>query len=121
MASGLRGGALQEAGLVLIATRGTADRLQAAGIDVEAVYKVNEGRPNIVDRIKNGEVHLIINTPLGRTSHEDEKILRRTAYAYAVPTITTLSGAAATVTGIRALQAEELDVRALQDYHTPTA
>ena len=110
--------ALREVGFSLTATRGTADRLQTEGIEVEPVYKVSEGRPNIVDRIKNGEIHLIINTPLGRKSHEDEQILRRTAYAYGVPTITTLSGAAATVTGIRALQGEELSVRGLQDYHS---
>ncbi len=108
---------LRQAGFSLVATRGTATRLQEAGLEVESVYKVNEGRPNIVDRIKNGEIHIIINTPLGQESYHDEQVLRRSAYAYGVPTITTLSGAAATVAGIRALQREDLAVRALQDYH----
>jgi carbamoyl-phosphate synthase large subunit len=110
--------ALVETGLTLTATRGTAARLEAEGIPVESVHKVSEGRPNIVDRIKNGEIALIINTPLGRESYEDEQILRRSAYACGVPTITTLSGAAATVAGIRALQREDFAVRALQDYHS---
>jgi carbamoyl-phosphate synthase large subunit len=108
---------LQEAGFTLVATGGTAERLAAEGLAVEAVFKVNEGRPNIVDRIKNGEIALIINTPLGRASYEDEQVLRQSAYRYGVPIITTLSGAAASVAGIRALQREELAVRALQDVH----
>ena len=108
---------LDTLGFRLTATAGTAARLQAAGLSVEPVFKVSEGRPNIVDRIKNGEIALVINTPLGRASYEDERALRRSAYAYGVPIITTLSGAAASVAGIRALQQEEIGVRALQDYH----
>ncbi|MFQ5701859.1 MAG: carbamoyl-phosphate synthase large subunit [Acidobacteriota bacterium] len=109
--------ALASAGFTLTASQGTAEHLRRADLTVESVFKVNEGRPHIADRIKNGEVHLIINTPLGRRSYEDEQILRRTAYAYGVPTITTLSGAAATVAGISALQNEDLCVQPLQDYH----
>jgi len=106
---------LLKAGLELVATRGTAARLQAEGMAVESIHKISEGRPNVVDRLKNGEICLLIITPLGRESYEDEQVLRQTAYACSVPTITTLSGAAATVAGIRALQGEELGVMALQD------
>jgi carbamoyl-phosphate synthase large subunit len=106
---------LLKAGLELVATRGTAARLQSEGMAVESIHKISEGRPNVVDRLKNGEICLLIITPLGRESYEDEQVLRQTAYACGVPTITTLSGAAATVAGIRALQGEELGVMALQE------
>ncbi|MFQ5669429.1 MAG: carbamoyl-phosphate synthase large subunit [Acidobacteriota bacterium] len=112
--------ALDEAGFVLVATSGTGSFLHAAGLEVEAVYKVNEGRPNIADRIKNGAIHLIINTPLGSESYKDEQILRQSAYAYGVPTITTLSGGAAAVAGIQALQNEKFSLRPLQDYGSQT-
>jgi carbamoyl-phosphate synthase large subunit len=108
---------LMDCGFGIMATGGTADRLSSAGMDVEKIFKVNEGRPNVVDRIKNGEIDLIINTPLGRESYLDEQTLRRSAYAYNVPILTTLSGAAASVAGIRSLQAEDLDVTTLQEYH----
>jgi carbamoyl-phosphate synthase large subunit len=108
---------LSQCGFQLMATGGTADRLKTEGMEVEKIFKVNEGRPNVVDRIKNGEIDLIINTPLGRESYLDEQTLRRSAYAYNVPIITTLSGAAASVAGIRSLQAEELEVTTLQEYH----
>jgi len=108
---------LLERGFKLVATGGTADHLHRAGLDVEKVFKVSEGRPNIVDRIKNGDIAMMINTPLGRESYLDEKTLRQSGYTYGVPVITTLSGAAASVAGIKALQGEELVVRALQDCH----
>jgi carbamoyl-phosphate synthase large subunit len=108
---------LSEMGFSLTATSGTAARLRQAGLEVEPVFKVSEGRPNIVDRVKNGDIALMINTPLGRASFEDDKALRRSAYAFGVPIITTLSGAAASVAGIRALRREILAVRALQDVH----
>jgi carbamoyl-phosphate synthase large subunit len=108
---------LSQCGFQLMATGGTADRLKSEGMQVEKIFKVNEGRPNVVDRIKNSEIDLIIITPLGRESYLDEQTLRRSAYAYSVPIITTLSGAAASVAGIRSLQSEELDVTTLQEYH----
>ena len=77
----------------MIATRGTAAALEAAGRSGEAVYKVNEGRPNIVDLVKTGKVDMIINTPLGRESFYDEKSIRRAAIRYNIPCITTLSAA----------------------------
>jgi len=108
---------LSEIGFKIVATRGTAQILRNAGVDAETVYKVNEGRPHIVDYIKSGKVHLIINTPLGRESFFDEKSIRRAAIHYRIPCITTIPGAAAAVAGIRALQRESLDVKSLQEYH----
>ena len=108
---------LATAGLKIIATRGTATALTRAGIEVEGVYKVNEGRPNIVDLIKTGKVHLVINTPLGRESFYDEKSIRRAAIRYNVPCITTLSAASAAARGIRAMAGHAPDVAALQDLH----
>ncbi|MGA8872251.1 MAG: carbamoyl-phosphate synthase large subunit [Candidatus Acidiferrales bacterium] len=105
------------AGLTIIATRGTAAALKRAGIEVHGVYKVNEGRPNIVDLVKTGKVNLIINTPLGRESFYDEKSIRRAAVRYNVPCITTLSAASAAARGIRAMAGHEPEIAALQDLH----
>jgi carbamoyl-phosphate synthase large subunit len=108
---------LAAVGLKIIATRGTAAALTRAGIEIESVYKVNEGRPNIVDLIKTGKVNLVINTPLGRESFYDEKSIRRAAVRYNVPCITTLSAASAAARGIRAMAGHAPDVAALQDLH----
>jgi carbamoyl-phosphate synthase large subunit len=108
---------LHELGFKLMATRGTAAALRGAGIPVEPVFKVNEGRPNIVDRIKTGQVHLIINTPLGRESFYDEKSIRRAAVRHAVPCITTLSAAFAAAQGIRAMKQGSFKVAPLQELH----
>jgi carbamoyl-phosphate synthase large subunit len=104
-------------GFRLTASRGTAAYLRAQGLDVEVVFKVNEGRPNIVDEIVNRKVDLIVNTPLGRESFFDDRAVRRAAMMHAVPCITTLTGAAAAVAAIRALREIGVDVRALQDYY----
>ena len=108
-------------GFKLIATRGTAAAIMAGGVEAEAVFKVNEGRPNIVDLIKTGKVDLIINTPLGRESFYDEKSIRRAAVRYRVPCITTLSAAQAAARGIRAMAEHSFEVNALQDLHAPKA
>jgi carbamoyl-phosphate synthase large subunit len=108
---------LVAAGLKLVATRGTTTALKEAGIEAETVYKVNEGRPNIVDLIKTGKVNLVINTPLGRESFYDEKSIRRAAIRYNVPCITTLSAANAAARGIRAMAGHAVEVAALQDLH----
>jgi carbamoyl-phosphate synthase large subunit len=108
---------LSTAGLKIIATRGTATTLRESGIPVEAVFKVNEGRPNIVDLIKTSKVGLIINTPLGRESFYDEKSIRRAAIRYGVPCITTLSAASAAARGIRAMHGHSAEVAAMQDLH----
>jgi carbamoyl-phosphate synthase large subunit len=109
---------MAEMGFKIIATRGTAQVLRNAGVEVETVYKVNEGRPHIVDYIKSGKVDLVINTPLGKESFFDERSIRRVSIHYRIPCITTIPGAAAAVSGIRALQRENLDVRSLQEYHS---
>jgi len=108
---------LVEVGFKIIATRGTAQILRNSGIEVETVYKVNEGRPHIVDYIKSGKVDLIINTPLGRESFFDEKAIRRAAINHRVPCITTIPGAAAAVNGIRAIRRDNLGVKSIQEYH----
>ena len=102
-------------GFRLLATRGTAAHLAGAGLTVEMVYKVNEGRPHIADRIRNDEVDLLINTPLGGHSHYDEHALRRAAIEHKVPMLSTLSASRAAVEGIRRLRESVLTVRALQD------
>jgi carbamoyl-phosphate synthase large subunit len=104
-------------GFTLVATRGTAAALSAAGVKVEKVHKVNEGRPNVVDRIKSIELDLIINTPLGRTSRSDDKAIRRAAVQHGVTCITTLSAAEAAIRGIRACQEGEIQVASLQELH----
>ena len=108
---------LTDEGFTLLATEGTAAYLSGMNVDVETVFKVNEGRPNVVDRIKTGEVQLIINTPLGRKSFYDEKAIRRAAIRHRVPCITTMEGARAVVAGIAALRQHGKDVECLQDRH----
>ena len=108
---------LHDMGFRLVVTRGTQKILEGAGLACDFVYKVNEGRPNIVDLIRSRQITLIINTPLGRTSFYDERAIRRAAMQYSVPCVTTLTGATATVAAIRALKDEEVSVRSLQEYH----
>jgi carbamoyl-phosphate synthase large subunit len=108
---------LAEMGFELVATRGTAAALKAAGLKVEKVYKVNEGRPNVVDLIKSASLALLINTPLGRASHFDERAIRRAAAQSGLPCITTLSAAAAAVNGIRARKEHGIQVISLQELH----
>jgi carbamoyl-phosphate synthase large subunit len=109
---------LSRLGFKLIATIGTAARLREVGLGVENVFKVNEGRPNIVDFIKRGEIDLIINTPLGRVSHFDEQAIRRAALQYNVPCVTTMTGAQAMVEAITARERKtEITVYSLQELH----
>jgi carbamoyl-phosphate synthase large subunit len=110
---------LSELGLALIATTGTAAVLRDAGLEVESILKVHEGRPNIEDAIRSGRIQLIVNTPIGRQATHDDQYLRRAALDYAVPTVTTLAGARAAVEAIASLQGEALPVNALQDLHQP--
>jgi len=112
---------LAEIGFAIVATRGTAAYLRAHGIPVEVVFKVNEGRPNIVDHILNNQVQMIVNTPLGRESFFDDRAMRRVAMLHNVPCITTLTGASAAVEAIRALRTHALEVTAIQDYHAEIA
>ncbi len=109
---------LRRLGLDIVATLGTAARLVEVGLTVETVFKVNEGRPNIVDHIKRGEISLVINTPLGRTSHYDEQAIRRAALQYNVPCVTTMTGALALIEAIAAAGAQAApNVHSLQELH----
>jgi carbamoyl-phosphate synthase large subunit len=107
----------QEMGFHLVATHGTAAVLEEAGLQPERVYKVKEGRPNVVDLIKGDRIQLIINTPRGQDTFFDEKAIRRAAVLARIPTITTLAAARAAAGGIEALQQGTLSVVALQKLH----
>ena len=106
-----------ELGFTLYATSGTAAALIAESVPVRKLFKLNEGRPNVLDMIKNGEISFIINTPSGKKPREDEVRIRGAAVSYRIPIMTTLSAAAASVNGIRSLQSKGLSVRPLQEYH----
>jgi carbamoyl-phosphate synthase large subunit len=108
---------LLEIGFDLVATRGTAQHLSEAGLPVRIVYKVMEGRPNIVDLIKGGEIQLLVNTPIGAKSFLDEKAIRRAAVQHRVPCITTVAGALAAVEGIASLKSSPVRVLTLQQLH----
>jgi len=113
---------LARLGFEIVATLGTAERLREVGLQVENVSKVNEGRPNIVDLIKRGEIALVINTPLGRASHFDEQAIRRAALQYNVPCVTTMTGAQAIVEAIGARATDgAIKVRSLQELHAVSA
>ncbi|MCH2243466.1 MAG: carbamoyl-phosphate synthase large subunit [Crocosphaera sp.] len=104
-------------GFKVVATSGTQKVLEENGIEgVEVVLKLHEGRPHVIDWIKNKQIQFIINTPSGEDSHADGRRIRRTALDYKLPIITTIAGAKATVAAIRSLQTEPLEVKALQDY-----
>jgi carbamoyl-phosphate synthase large subunit len=104
-------------GFKLVATAGTADVIEAAGMACDRVYKVKEGRPNVVDLIKGDRIQLIVNTPAGQDPYFDEKAIRRAAVTARIPTITTLAAARAAAEGIAALQRGEVNVKALQQLH----
>ncbi|HZN05659.1 MAG TPA: carbamoyl-phosphate synthase large subunit [Pyrinomonadaceae bacterium] len=110
---------LKRLGFEIIASLGTGARLREVGLSVEDVFKVNEGRPNIVDHIKSGSISLIINTPLGRASRFDEQAIRRAALQYNVPCVTTMTGARALVEAIAAGGSDGVpNVRSLQELHS---
>src|SRR4051812_49544354 len=104
-------------GLTAMHRHGPANVIEAAGMVVERVYKVKEGRPNIVDLIKGNKIQLIVNTPYGADTFFDEKAIRRAAITSRIPTITTLSAAIAAAEGIAAIQRGTVNVRALQQLH----
>ncbi len=113
---------LNRLGFDLIATFGTAARLREVGLPVENVFKVNEGRPNIADLIRSGDISLIINTPLGRVSHYDEQAIRRAALQFNVPCVTTMTGAQALVEAIADLSARSApNVHSIQELHAMTS
>ncbi len=110
-----------EMGFSLVATHGTAKIIEDAGLQVERVYKVKEGRPNVVDLIKGDRIQLVINTPHGIEPWFDERAIRRAAVTARIPTITTLSAARAACEGIAALQRGDVKVYALQQLHAERA
>jgi carbamoyl-phosphate synthase large subunit len=105
---------LHDMGFRMVATDGTCRYLRARGIPCEHIFKVNEGRPNMVDRLVSGEVALLINTPLGKQSQYDDYATRRAAIIYKVPYITTMSAASAVADAISALRSRRREVRSLQ-------
>jgi len=109
--------AFEELGFKIIATGGTATHLAAKGVAVERVLKVQEGRPNVVDLIKNKQIALVVNTPSGKRTVNDSKEIRQTTLLYGVPYTTTVSGAAAMAQAIREERGHGLGVRCLQDYY----
>jgi len=104
-------------GFNILATQGTHDFLEKHGIKTERVLKMQEGRPNIVDAIKNGEIHLVINTPSGKMSQFDDSYIRKEAIKHKIPYITTLTAAVSTARGIKAFRAGKEDIYSLQHYH----
>jgi carbamoyl-phosphate synthase large subunit len=111
---------LAKLGFKLLATVGTQRFISEYHIPVELALKVSEGRPNIVDYIKNGDIAMVINTPAGKHSHLDSYQLRRAALMYNVPYFTTTSGAAAAVAAIKAMLGKQIGVKSLQEYHEVT-
>ena len=106
-----------ELGFKIVATEGTGNVLERSGLSVERVFKVKEGRPNIVDLIKGNRIQLVINTPRGQDTIFDEKAIRRAAVLARIPTITTIAAAQAAVEGIAAMQGHHTTVYALQTLH----
>jgi carbamoylphosphate synthase large subunit/REP element-mobilizing transposase RayT len=104
-------------GFGIISTSGTAAALSKEKIKVTKVFKLREGRPNVLDRVKNGDINFIINTPSGKIPREDEVLIRNAALARKIPIMTTVRAAQASANGIRSLQKSKVSVRSLQEYH----
>jgi carbamoyl-phosphate synthase large subunit len=107
----------QKLGFKIKATRGTHDFLASNDIESESISKMHEGRPNIVDGIKNGEIQLVVNTPSGKLSKHDDSYIRKSAIRHKIPYITTLAAALAAARGIEASQGKRGQVKSLQAYH----
>ncbi len=106
---------LEKMGFQLLATRGTADPIEAAGIRVQRVKKLQQGHPNLLDFMVDGDLRLVINTPSGKGARTDEGRIRAAAVSHGIPCITTIQAADAAVLAMEALRQEELTVQALQD------
>jgi carbamoyl-phosphate synthase large subunit len=106
----------EQLGFTICSTSGTAKVLADAGVKVKKLAKIQEGRPNAVDLIKNGQIQMVINTPGGMIPRRDENAIRSAAYAHNVCLMTTITGAAAAVEGIRALKEKHVSVRPIQKY-----
>jgi carbamoyl-phosphate synthase large subunit len=101
----------------IIATKGTQKFLKDNGIDSELIFKLHEDRPNIVDRIKNKEIQLVINTPSGTSSEYDDSYIRKNAIKYGIPYITTIAAAMAAAKGIEKRKHGNAALKSLQEYH----
>ena len=108
---------LIQMGFSIVATTGTAEVLRRQGLAVQAIHKIHEGRPNVLDLIRDGQIALIINTPSGKATRSDETPIRSLAVAKGIPCVTTIPGALASVSGIEALRQGALPVRSLQEWH----
>ena len=107
----------KDIGFTIIATKGTSDFLSEHKIDSKCVLKMHEGRPNVLDNIKNGDIHLVVNTPSGKQSKYDDSYIRKAAIKYKIPYITTIAAAAATAKGIAAFRKKPGQIKSLQSYH----
>ncbi len=107
-----------ELGFKLVATEGTAAFLESNGIAADRVYKLKEGRPNIVDKIKDGQIQLVVNTSLGKKTTSDSYVIRRATVTYNIAYATTIAGAQAIAEAVSALQQDEWNVKTLQEYHS---
>jgi carbamoyl-phosphate synthase large subunit len=110
-------GKLRDLGFTIIATTGTAKFLKANGVPADRVNKLSEGRPDVVDFIKNGKVQMVVNTSLGKQTTSDSYEIRRMTLVYNIPYATTISGAEAAAEAVEQLQRGDWDVRTLQEYH----
>jgi carbamoyl-phosphate synthase large subunit len=108
----------QEMGFKIFATEGTSRFLKEHGIESQSIKKIYEGRPNIADAIKNGEIQLVINTPAGKMSEYDDSYIRKNAIKYKIQYITTTAAALAAAIGIKARKNGAYMVKSLQEYHT---
>jgi carbamoyl-phosphate synthase large subunit len=109
-------GRFRDMGFKILSTDGTGRFLAANGVEAQRINKVKEGRPHIVDAIKNGEIQLVINTPKGKLSEFDDSYIRKAAIKYKIPYITTATAALAATKGIAARREGKAEVRSLQDY-----
>jgi len=107
-------------GFGIIATSGTAEVLRRAGVPVETVFKIGTGRPDVLDKVKNGHVQFIINSPSGKVPRTHEVLIRNTSLAQKIPIMTTIRAAQASANGIRSLQRSQVHVKTLQEYHGGT-
>jgi carbamoyl-phosphate synthase large subunit len=108
---------IKELGFEVYTTEGTGNVLKGKGVSTKRMKKLHEGRPNIADAIKNKEIQLVINTPVGQSSKYDDSYIRKTAIQYKVPYVTSMTAAEATAEGIEAMAKSEIVPKSLQEYH----
>ena len=104
-------------GFTIVATKGTQEFLNRNGIECDVIYKVNEGRPNVVDELKNESIQMVINSPSNQISRFDDKIIRQESYKLNIPVITTMAGAKSTIEAMSEVAKTELGVTSLQEYY----